>query len=41
MITEMEDLEAELIVALLIDSQDEEYLEESALWDCVAGDGIN
>jgi hypothetical protein len=36
----MEDLEAELIGALLIDSQDEEYLEEIALWDCVAGDGI-
>ena len=37
----MEDLESELIVALLEDAEDEEYLEEIALWDCVAGDGIS
>jgi len=36
-----EKLEAELIAALLADSQDKEYLEEIALWDCLIGDGIS
>jgi len=34
-------LEQEMITALLKDAGDPEYLEEIALWDCVAGDGID
>lgn len=33
-------LEAEMIAALTEDANDPEYQEEIALWDCVAGDGI-
>jgi len=34
-------LEAEIIAALLKDTEDKEYLEEIAAWDCVVGDGID
>ncbi|MEA5507437.1 CopG family transcriptional regulator [Halotia wernerae UHCC 0503] len=33
-------LEAEMIAALQEDANDPEYQKEIALWDCVAGDGI-
>lgn len=33
-------LEAEMIAALREDANNPEYQEEIALWDCVAGDGI-
>jgi hypothetical protein len=36
-----EALEQEMITALLKDAEDSEYLEEIAIWDCVAGDGID
>ena len=36
----MEDLESELITALLKDTKDKDYLKEIDLWDCEAGDGI-
>jgi hypothetical protein len=30
-----------MIAALLKDAEDQDYLEEIALWDSVVGDGIN
>ena len=33
-------IEAEMIAALREDANNPEYQEEIALWDCVAGDGI-
>jgi Arc/MetJ-type ribon-helix-helix transcriptional regulator len=34
-------LEAEMIAALQADANDPDYQAEIALWDCVAGDGID
>ena len=34
-------LEREMIAALLKDAEDQDYLEEIALWVSVVGDGIN
>lgn len=34
-------LETEMITALLKDAEDKDYLEEVALWDSAAGDGID
>jgi Arc/MetJ-type ribon-helix-helix transcriptional regulator len=34
-------IEQEMIEALLNDAEDQDYLTEIAVWDCVAGDGID